>query len=248
MSPAGVSLATGATALPNFASLDLFDLGRRAAAARDARLGARASFVRSRQLLATGAWRGPRDARESYVELADLATLGGWAAAHEAGVGLLVGGGDVESHAAAQAHGARSLWRLPFRSDESPSERRKQVDKLRRLVAGGLPIWGVLPTPDGEPQGLDTLHLIATLRLELPEVPHVALDVAALGPRLAQMALGFGADELWAPVVSERALRLGGNANNPSMTRKEAAVLIRGAGLAAFERTGPDDYCAEESP
>src|SRR5206468_7516434 len=102
-------------------------------------------------------------------------------------------------------------------------------------------------TPEGEPQGLDTLHLIASLRLDLPEIPHVVLDVASLGPRLAQMSLGFGADELWAPIVSERALRLGGNANNPSMTRKEAVVLIRGAGLSARERLGPDVY-SEEVP
>jgi hypothetical protein len=83
------------------------------------------------------------------------------------------------------------------------------------------------------------------LRLALPEVAHVLLDVAALGPRLAQMALGFGGDELWAPIVSERALRLGANANNPAMTRKEAAILIRGAGLLACERTGADTYSEE---
>ena len=58
----------------------------------------------------------------------------------------------------------------------------------------------------------------------------------ALGPRLAQMAFGFGADELFAPIVAERALRLGANAHNPALTRKEAATLIRGAGLAACER------------
>jgi hypothetical protein len=50
------------------------------------------------------------------------------------------------------------------------------------------------------------------------------------------MALGFGADELRAPIVSERALRLGDNARNPAMTRKEAAILIRGAGLTPCER------------
>ena len=50
------------------------------------------------------------------------------------------------------------------------------------------------------------------------------------------MALGFGADELFGPIVSERALRLGDNAGNPAMTRKEAATLIRGAGLTPFER------------
>jgi hypothetical protein len=248
VSDGSMSSALGLGAPPlSFASLDLFDLGRRAAGARDARLGARASFVRSRQLLPTGAWRGPRDASESYVEIADLATPGGWTAARAAGVTLLVGAGDVSAHAAARDGGARSLWRLPFRNGESAVERRARLDELRAMVQRGLPLWGVLPTPEGEAQGLDTLALVATLRLELPEIPHVVLDVAALGPRLAQMALGFGADELWAPIVSERALRLGGNANNPAMTRKEAAVLIRGAGLAAFERTGPDAF-SEETP
>ena len=255
MTPVPVSLATSSpttptravAAAPDFASLDLFELGRRATAARDDRLGARAGFARSRQLLATGAWRGPRDACESYVELTDLAALGGFAAARAAGVGLLVGAGDRAVHAEAHAQQARSLWRLPFRAGATARERHAELDRLRQVVGAGLPIWGVMPTPDGEPQGLDALHLVATLRLELPEIPHVVLDVAALGPRLAQMALGFGADELWAPIVSERALRLGGNANNPAMTRKEAAVLIRGAGLAAFERIGPDEY-VEESP
>jgi len=237
------------------ATIDLFDLGRRASAARDQRWGGhRATFVRSRQLLATGAWRGPRDATESYVEEADLATLGGgndklagWQAAREAGVDLLVGAGDPELHRTAQAAGARSLWRLAFRSGEPAAARRQRLDDLRALLRAGLSLWGALPTPEGEAEGIDTLHLFATLRLELPELPHLTLDVAALGPRLAQMALGFGADELWAPIVSERALRLGGNANNPSMTRKEACVLIRGAALAPFERTGPDDF-REEQP
>ena len=47
-------------------------------------------------------------------------------------------------------------------------------------------------------------------------------------------------EEAWAklraPIVSERALRLGDNARNPAMTRKEAAILIRGAGLTPCER------------
>jgi cyclic dehypoxanthinyl futalosine synthase len=102
-----------------------------------------------------------------------------------------------------------------------------------------------MPTPDGEAEGLDTLLLVATLRLDFPELAHIALDVAALGPRLAQMALGFGGDELWAPIVAERSLRLGGNANNPAMTRKEAITLIRGAGLGPRERTGVECYLEE---
>jgi hypothetical protein len=220
-----------------YAEDDLHGLARRAIAARRAALGDRASFVRSRQLLATGAWRGPRDAAESYVEESDLPALGGWTAVRALGVDLLVGGRDPELHRAAIAGGARSLWRLAFRSGEDRPVRAARVEGLSALVAGGLSLWGVLPTPDGgEAEGLDTLHLVATCRLALPGVPHVVADVAALGPRLAQMCLGFGADELFAPIVSERALRLGDNARNPSMTRKEAAILIRGAGLTPCER------------
>lgn len=251
---AAATVATPTGAAATGATIDLFDLGRRASAARDQRWGARrATFVRSRQLLATGAWRGPRDATEGYVEVSDLAALGGgdlatgWNAARAAGVDLLVGAGDLQLHQAARASGARTLWRLGFRSGEPVAARRQRLDDLRALLRAGLTPWGVLPTPEGEAEGIDTLHLFATLRLELTEIPHLALDVAALGPRLAQMALGFGADELWAPIVSERALRLGGNANNPAMTRKEACVLIRGAALAPFERTGPDEF-REEQP
>lgn len=245
---AAADSAENGAAAPSFASLDLFDLGRRAASARDLRLGRRASFARTRQLLATGAWRGPRDASESYVEIGDVVALGGFPAVRATGATLLVGAGDLGLHQLARAGGARSLWRFPFRAAEPASDRRARLDELSALARrSDLALWGVLPTPLGEPQGLDTLHLVATLRLEVPEIPHVVLDVAALGPRLAQMALGFGADELWAPIVSERALRLGANANNPAMTRKEASVLIRGAGLGARERTGPEEF-SEESP
>ena len=212
-SDAETSAATGARpASLSYASLDLFDLGRRAAEARNGRVGgARASFVRSRQLLSTGAWRGPRDAAESYVEAADLhanlPALASWTAARAAGVTLLVGGDEsatslerpdaLAPHLAAAAAGGRSLWRFAYRAGEPAAERRSRIEALRGLARRpDLALWGVLPTPHGEPQGLDTLHLIATLRLELPEIAHVALDVAALGPRLTQMALGFGADEL----------------------------------------------------
>lgn len=286
------SISTATASSTSVVGADLFPLGRRAAAARDARLGARGSFVRSRQLLGDGSWRGPRDAAESWVDVADLAALSagaaegasrppapgaddhggsvtdhdgaaraddhdgaraaaGWAVAAAAGATLLVGGEPLAAHRAANAAGGRSLWRFRYRSGEAPAARQARLAALVTLARGpgaaGLSLWGVMPSPEGEPEGLDTLALVAALRLALPEVPHVVLDVAALGPRLAQMALGFGGDELWAPIVSERALRIGGNAGNPAMTRKEAAILLRGAGLAPRERLGPDLF-SEEVP
>jgi hypothetical protein len=215
---------------------DLFALGRRAAAARDAALGRRGTFARSRRLLGSGAWRGPRDASVSYVEASDLPALGGWAAARAAGATVLVGA-DLATLRELSGDGARLLLRAAFRGGESEDAR---CGRLRALSACDVPLWGVIPTPEGEPYGLDTVRFTALCRLALPAVCHVLADVERLGPRLAQMCLGFGADELLAPIVGERALRLGDNANNPALTRKEAVTLIRGAGLAPAERLTGD--------
>jgi hypothetical protein len=213
---------------------DLFELGRRAAAAVKAASAGRGIFSRCRQLLPTGAWKGPRDAALSYVEEEDLAALGGIEAAAEAGAHLLV----ATSAAVTQQAAARDLLvylRFSYRSGEPDPARRQRWQELQALLRGGTRVAGVIPTPAGEPMGLDTLRLMALCRLELP-VAHVVADFARLGHRLAQMSLGFGADELFGPILPERALRLGANAHNPVMTRKEAAGLLRGAGLRPCER------------
>jgi hypothetical protein len=155
---------------------------------------------------------------------------------------LVAAAADLAALRAAHADGARLLARLPYRSGQDDAER---VGRLGALTAAGLPLWGVIPTPEGEPYGLDTLRVTALSRLHLPAAAHVVAEVETLGPRLAQMCLGFGADELFAPIVGERALRLGDNANNPALTRKEAVTLIRGAGLVPGERTA--DGAVEEA-
>jgi hypothetical protein len=229
---AGVDAATVAQTVAPVE--DLFSLARRANAARDGALGRRGTFVRARRLLAKGAWRGPSDASVSYVEAADLAALGGWSAARDAGATTLVG---ADVAALRQAAGARLVARVPFRAGEDEATR---VARLRALSAAGVTLWGVVPSPEGEAYGLDTVRFTALCRLELPAATHVIAEVETLGPRLAQMCFGFGADELFAQIMSERALRLGDNANNPVLTRKEAVTLIRGAGLVAAERLTGD--------
>lgn len=217
----------------SLAGLDLFALGRQASGARDGTLGRRGTFVRARQLLASGGWRGPRDAAESTVDEADLSAVGGLPALRAAGIDLLVAPIDSPHARAAAEAGLRVLLRVPYRLSEDERER---LDRLAAIDQMAYAIWGVMPSPVGEPYGIDTLRFFALCRLALPRVPHLLADVGALGPRLAQMSFGFGADELFAPIVAERALRLGANAHNPALTRKEAATLIRGAGLAPCER------------
>jgi hypothetical protein len=218
---------------------DLFALGRAATKAAAATNGGRGVFARSRQLLASGAWRGPRDAAESYVEEEDLAGVEALAAAREAGVRSVLATSAAVARAA-HAAGMRVLWRLPFRAGEPAAAREGKLAEVRALIDGGVVFAGIVPTPVGEPMGLDTLRLMAACRLRLPIV-HVVADFVKLGHRLAQMSLGFGANELFGPIMPERALRLGANAGNPVMTRKEAAMLLRGAGLVPCERLAGDE-------
>ncbi len=226
---------------------DLFALGRAAQAAARTRSGGRVVFARSRQLLATGAWRGPRDAADAVVEETDLAALGGWHAAHEAGARTIVLSSADSSGVATTAavDGVRLLLRVSYRGGEDRALRTRRVGDI--VTRARSQIAAVVPTPEGEPMGLDSLLLFATLRLALPTTVGIVADVARLGPRLAQMCLGFGADELYGPIVAERALRLGANAGNPALTRKEAAMLIHSAGWQAFERVSGGEFVEFES-
>lgn len=214
---------------------DLFALGRTAMAMTHRLHAGRGVFARSKQLLGTGVWRGPRDAADAFVEEEDLHALRGLDAAIRAGIRTLVASSSTDLVREAAASGIRCLWRVPYRAAEPAGDRTRRLEALVALVQDGLPIDGVIPTPHSEPLGLDTVTLFAQCRLRLG-VSHVVADFTRIGPRLAQMALGFGADELFGPIMPERALRLGDNANNPVMTRNEAGMMIRGAGLVPFER------------
>src|SRR5206468_560102 len=106
--------------------------GRRASAARDERLGRRGSFVRTRQLLAGGAWRGPRDAAESTVDEADLDALGGLDAARKAGAGVLIAARLSPAARAAADAGLRVVMRVPFKLGEADAAR---LDRLSEIDA-----------------------------------------------------------------------------------------------------------------
>lgn len=215
-------------------SLDLFELGRAANEMRSRLFGGTGIFSRSRRLLPTGVWQGPRDAPDAYVEAADVETLGGFAAARKAGARILLVGVDAGAVRAANEAGLRSIVRVPYRSAE-PAARRQEVLEAVRDLMTSHGAEALMPTPEGEPMGLDTLTFFAQLRVQTSH-GHLAADFAALGHRLAQMVLGFGADQLFGPIVAERRLRIGDNAGNPAMTRKEAALLLTGAGLEPHER------------
>ena len=136
----------------------------------------------------------------------------------------------------ATGRGLRGLLRLPVPSAETVVQQDQRLAALAEQVRQGLVLDGVVPTPAEDCQGLATLLFVARCRLALAGLPHVLVDLDRLGPKLGQLALGFGADELCGTIVEKRALRLGDNASSHAITRAEAAQLLRGAGLRAFER------------
>lgn len=220
------------------ARVDLFRLGAAACAERAARLGDRGTFARLRRLLRDGGWQGPRDAALTWVDGDDVTALGGLARAADLGVRLLVTE-DPGLLAEAGALGLRGWYRLRYRRDDGPASRATALARAAALSASPAGPEAILPWADDEPMGLDTLVLFARVRTGCP-VRHVVADFARLGPRLAQMCLTMGADTLFGPIVAERALRLGANAGNPTLTRREAATLLRGAGLRPHERVAID--------
>lgn len=79
--------------------------------------------------------------------------------------------------------------------------------------------------------GLFRLHLIAAARIALPASVRVEARHDLLGIRLAQVALGFGADVLAGPIARARALPLAGLTRPDEATPAGLSTLIEQAGL-----------------
>ena len=87
-----------------------------------------------------------------------------------------------------------------------------------------------------ETTGFMDLKSIAVSRLLLDNFPHVKAYWIMMTPRVAQIALRFGADDIDGTVVEEKIYHDAGAKTPQLMTRQEIIRLIREAGLEPFER------------
>jgi aminodeoxyfutalosine synthase len=87
-----------------------------------------------------------------------------------------------------------------------------------------------------ETTGFMDLKNVAVARLLLDNFPHIKAYWIMMTPRVAQVALKFGADDLDGTVVEEKIYHDAGAATPQAMTRKEIIRLIREAGHEPFER------------
>ena len=86
------------------------------------------------------------------------------------------------------------------------------------------------------PSGLDDLLTIAVARLMLDNFEHVKAYWIMIGPRVAQTALSFGADDLDGTVVEEKIVHMAGAATPNELTVDELLRLIREAGFQPVQR------------
>ncbi|MBI1941383.1 MAG: aminofutalosine synthase MqnE [Acidobacteria bacterium] len=87
-----------------------------------------------------------------------------------------------------------------------------------------------------ETTGFTDLKNVAVSRLLLDNFPHIKAYWIMLTPRVAQVALRFGADDLDGTVVEEKIYHDAGAATPQALTRREILRLIREAGHEPFER------------
>lgn len=87
-----------------------------------------------------------------------------------------------------------------------------------------------------ETTGFDDLKTIAVSRLMLDNVPHIKSYWIMIGPRLAQVGLSFGADDIDGTVTEEKIAHDAGAPTAQAMTVHELVRLIREAGRRPVER------------
>ena len=84
--------------------------------------------------------------------------------------------------------------------------------------------------------GLEDLRTLATSRLVLDNIPHLKAYWVMVTPKLAQVALSFGADDLDGTVVSETIYHMAGAETAQMMPRAELERVVREAGFEPVER------------
>ncbi|MBI2677308.1 MAG: aminofutalosine synthase MqnE [Candidatus Koribacter versatilis] len=156
--------------------------------------------------------------------------------------------GDEWLSTARTAHqiGLKSNATMLYGHVENEEDRVDHLIKLRALQdeTGGFQTFIPLAFhPDNTPlqhlwktTGMSDIKQIAIGRLVLDNFPHVKAYWQMLTPKIAQIALRFGADDIDGTVIEEKIYHDAGATTPQGMTRQELTRLIREAGREPLER------------
>jgi aminodeoxyfutalosine synthase len=142
--------------------------------------------------------------------------------------------------------GLRSNATMLYGHIETPEERVEHLILLRETQDKTHGFQTFIPLafhPDNtalshlpKPTGIDDLKMIAVSRLMLDNFDHIKAYWIMLTPRIAQVALRFGADDIDGTVVEEKIYHDAGATTPQHLTRTDLERLIRAAGRVPIER------------
>jgi aminodeoxyfutalosine synthase len=152
----------------------------------------------------------------------------------------------LEVHRVAHRMGIKSNCTMLYGHVERPEHK---VDHLMRLRAlqdetGGFNAFIPLAYhPENNymglkyhTTGLDDLRHIAASRLVLDNIPHIKAYWVMVTPKLAQVALRFGADDMDGTIVEEKIYHMAGAGTSQQLSRTELERIVREAGFVPVER------------
>jgi len=152
----------------------------------------------------------------------------------------------IETARTAHQLGLRSNCTMLYGHIENEEDRVDHLIKLRALQdeTGGFVTFIPLAFhPDNTPlqhipktTGFLDIKNIAAARLMLDNIEHIKAYWIMMTPRIAQIALRFGADDIDGTVVEEKIYHDAGATTSQSLRRAELLALIRKAGRQPVER------------
>jgi aminodeoxyfutalosine synthase len=152
----------------------------------------------------------------------------------------------IETARIAHQLGIKSNCTMLYGHIESDEDRADHLIRLRALQddTGGFEAYIPLAFhPDNtalqhipKTTGFADIRNIAVARLVLDNIPHIKAYWVMMTPRIAQVALRFGADDLDGTIVEERIYHDAGATTEQGLRRTELLRLIREAGREPVER------------
>src|SRR6476659_2080732 len=152
----------------------------------------------------------------------------------------------IETARTAHQLGLRSNCTMLYGHLENDEDRVDHLIRLRELQDETLGFVTYIPLafhPDNTPlqqipktTGFLDIKNIAVARLMLDNIPHIKAYWIMLTPRIAQIALRFGADDIDGTVVEEKIYHDAGATTTQGLRRGELLSLIRKAGREPVER------------
>ncbi len=158
----------------------------------------------------------------------------------------LSGEGWLEVARIAHQHGLKTNATLLYGHIETITERLEHLDALRKTQdeTGGFLAFIPLAfhpkntemSEHSRTTGMDDLKNVAVARLMLDNFPHIKAYWVMIGPKMAQVALSFGADDMDGTVKEEVITHMAGAETDQALGHKTLIRLIKEAGRVPVQR------------